>query len=71
MKYFILLLFVFLSGCASVHVKTENCQADYYSLFKDIDAATIMVCGGNMEIIESNSNVTTINTALELLKSVQ
>jgi len=71
MKYFIFLLVVTLSGCASVHVKTENCQADYYSLFKDIDAATITVCGGNMEIIESNSNVTTINTALELLKSVQ
>jgi len=71
MKYLVLSLFLFLTGCASIHVKTESCQADYYSLFKDIDAATISVCGGNMDIIESNSNTTTINTALELLKSAK
>jgi len=76
-KQLILISIILLSnlfGCASSNITTKHadgklidCQASYFSLFKDIDGVTMSACGG-----KGSAAVSKVNTVLlqELFKAL-
>lgn len=58
MRVFLLAsLMLLLSGCATVHVQTADCQATYSTVLKDIDAAQFSICGGTADVVQSSVNL--------------
>lgn len=61
MKYLFLFLSLFVFGCATVTVKTNDCEATYTTILKDLSEADFSVCGGSVSVSKSDSNTTLLN----------
>lgn len=57
MKLLILLLVLFLTGCATVSVETPDCKATYTTMFKDMEAGNFTVCGGAAEVVGTDTDL--------------
>jgi len=66
MKSLLLISLLLLSGCASVTVKTPDCEAYYYTIFKDMDAGNFTVCGGAAEVVGTSSKTELFQLLLEM-----
>lgn len=64
---FVLFICLFFTGCATVHVKTDNCEATYSTFFKDMEAANFGVCGGSAEVLSSDTNTRVLEAVLNSL----
>ena len=63
MKIIAISLLLILAGCASVHIKTDRCEASISSLFKSADTAK--VCGATVS--GPTVNTETLGALLQVL----
>lgn len=68
-KYLILiLLFLSLSGCATLSVKKPGCEAEYGSLFKDVNGVSVQVCGSSIGVSRTEMSEDVLNSLKEIIK---
>lgn len=63
---FMCFLLLLLSGCATMSVKTPDCEVKYSSIYKDFQSVKGDICGGSVDVAESKISTEALLRLFEL-----